>query len=154
FKLDPSARPKTSFTGNTGAGGLWSATPAYRWLPNPAGTAASWETEPLAANTVVIGAGAVAASIKAAAKNVHLQVTISELRPDGRETFVQDGWLNTAQRKLDPRKSTALEPILSRRARDLTTLPRGKFTPIVVPLYYQGHAYRAGSRIRVTVAAV
>jgi hypothetical protein len=67
---------------------------------------------------------------------------------------VQNGWLNTAQRKLDSRKSTALEPILSRRARDLSTLPRGKFTPIVVPLYYQGHAYRAGSRIRVTVSAV
>src|SRR5262249_58818896 len=85
---------------------------------------------------------------------VNLQVTISELRPDGRETFVQDGWLNTAQRKLDPRKSTALEPILSRRASDLSTLPRGKFTPLVIPLYYQGHAYRAGSRIRVTVSAV
>jgi predicted acyl esterase len=154
FKLDPSARPKTSFTGNTGAGGLWSAAPAYRWLANPPGTALSWETEPLGSNTVVIGAGAVSASIKAAAANVDLQVTISELRPDGHETFVQNGWLNTAQRKLDARKSTPLEPILSRRARDLSTLPRGRFTPIVVPLYYQGHAYRAGSRIRVTVSAV
>jgi len=154
FKLDPSARPKTSFTGNTGPGGLWGATPAYRWLPNPAGTAASWQTEPLAQNTVVIGAGAFSAQIKASAANVDLQVTISELRPDGHETFVQNGWLNTAQRKLDARKSTPLEPILSRRARDLSTLPRGKFTPIVVPLYYQGHAYRAGSRIRVTISAV
>jgi predicted acyl esterase len=153
FRLDPGARPKASFTGDTGAGGLWTATPAYRWLPNPAGTAVSWETEPLAANTVVIGAGAVAASIKASAANVDLQVTISELRPDGRETFVQNGWLNTAQRKLDPGKGTALEPILSRRARDLATLPHGEFTPLVVPLYYQGHAYRAGSRIRVTVSA-
>ena len=154
FKLDPSARPKTSFTGNTGPGGLWGASPAYRWLPSPAGTALSWDSEPLAANTVVIGAGAVSASIKAAAANVDLQVTISELRPDGHETFVQNGWLNTAQRKLDARKSTPLEPILSRRARDLSTLPSGRFTPLVVPLYYQGHAYRAGSRIRVTVSAV
>ncbi len=154
FKLDPSARPKTSFTGNTGPGGLWGATPAYHWLPNPPGTALSRQTEPLAANTVVIGAGAVAASIKASAANVNLQITISELRPDGKETFVQNGWLNTAQRKLDARKSAPLAPILSRRASDLSTLPRGKFTPIVVPLYYQGHAYRAGSRIRVTVSAV
>jgi predicted acyl esterase len=154
FKLDPSARPATSFTGNTGPGGLWGAAPAYRWLPNPAGTAVSWATEPLTASTVVIGAGAVSASIKASAANVDLQVSISELRPDGRETFVQNGWLNTAQRKLDPRRSTTLEPVLSRRARDLSTLPRGRFTPVVVPLYYQGHAYRAGSRIRVTVSAV
>ncbi len=155
FTLDPKARPATSFTGSTagGPGGLWTATPTYRWLANPAGTAMSWQTGPLAADTVVIGAGALAASIKASAANVDLQVTISELRPDGHETFVQNGWLNTAQRKLDARKSTSLEPILSRRARDLSTLPRGRFTPIVVPLYYQGHAYRAGSRIRVTVSA-
>ena len=41
FTLDPKARPATSFTGNTagGPGGLWTATPTYRWLANPAGTA-------------------------------------------------------------------------------------------------------------------
>jgi hypothetical protein len=32
-------------------------------------------------------------------------------------------------------------------------MPANKFVKVVVPLYYQGHAYRAGSRIRVTVAA-
>ena len=25
--------------------------------------------------------------------------------------------------------------------------------PVVIPLYYEGHAYRAGTRIRVTIAA-
>ena len=32
-------------------------------------------------------------------------------------------------------------------------MPAGQFVKVVVPLYYQGHAYRAGSRIRVTIAA-
>ncbi len=32
-------------------------------------------------------------------------------------------------------------------------MPDGQFVKVVVPLYYQGHAYRAGSRIRVTIAA-
>jgi hypothetical protein len=32
-------------------------------------------------------------------------------------------------------------------------MPRGRYTKVVVPLYFQGHAYRAGSRIRVTISA-
>jgi len=28
-----------------------------------------------------------------------------------------------------------------------------KFVEVVVPLYYEGHAYRAGSRLRVTISA-
>jgi hypothetical protein len=32
-------------------------------------------------------------------------------------------------------------------------MPAGKFVPVVIPLYFQGHAYRAGSSIRVTIAA-
>jgi len=31
-------------------------------------------------------------------------------------------------------------------------MPAGKFVPVVIPLYFEGHIYRAGSRIRLTVA--
>jgi predicted acyl esterase len=65
---------------------------------------------------------------------------------------VQGGWLRANERKLD-RQSTLLEPVLSLRARDVSPLPRGRFTKVTIPLYYEGHAYRAGSRIRVTITA-
>jgi hypothetical protein len=32
-------------------------------------------------------------------------------------------------------------------------MPAGQFVKVVVPLYYEGHAFRAGSRIRVTIAS-
>jgi hypothetical protein len=32
-------------------------------------------------------------------------------------------------------------------------LPSDRFVPVTIPLYYQGHAYRAGSRIRVVISA-
>jgi hypothetical protein len=32
-------------------------------------------------------------------------------------------------------------------------MPAGQFAPVTIPLYYQGHAYRAGSRLRVTISA-
>ncbi len=155
FVWDPAARPSTSFTGDTGAGagGLWTATPDYDWAQSPAGSAVAYLTPPLGRDTTVIGAGALRAWIRASAPSVDLQVTVSEVRPDGKETFVQNGWLRSRLRKLDPAKSTPLEPVLSLRESDAAPLPKGRWAKVTVPLYYQGHVYRAGSRIRVTVAA-
>ena len=39
------------------------------------------------------------------------------------------------------------------RLRDARPLPRHHFTKGVIPLYFQAHAYRAGTRIRVTISA-
>ncbi len=155
FAWNPRARSATSFTGadDGSPGGLWTATPAYHWEQNPPGTAASYVTAPLGANTVVIGGGAVQLWMAAAAPSVDLQVTISEVRPDGRETFVQNGWLRVSERKLDVRQSTLLEPVLSLRRRDAAPLPRGRYAEVTIPLYFEGHAYRRGSRIRLTIAA-
>jgi predicted acyl esterase len=155
FTWDAHARPLTDFTGDTAGGtnGLWTATPPYDWRENPAGNAVSYATSPLSANTTVIGAGALRLWVRSSRRNVDLQATISEVRPDGKETFVQGGWLRGNERKLDARKSTPLEPVLSLRKKDVKPLPRGRFVPVTIPLYYEGHAFRAGSRIRVTVSA-
>jgi predicted acyl esterase len=91
--------------------------------------------------------------VRASTPNVDLQATITEVRPDGKETFVQNGWVRADERKLDPHKSTLLEPVLSLRKADVSPLPRRRFAEVTIPLYYEGHVYRAGSRIRVTIAA-
>jgi predicted acyl esterase len=155
FTWNPRARPMTNFTGDTAAGdgGLWTATPPYQWTQNPPGSAVSYLTAPLTENATAIGAGAVTVWVKSASSNVDLQATISEVRPDGKETFVQGGWLRGNLRKLDAKKSTPLEPVLSLRKSDVSPLPANRFVKATVPLYYQGHAYRAGSRVRVTIAA-
>jgi uncharacterized protein len=155
FSWDKSARPAKSFSGNTGsgAGGLWTATPQYNWAQNPAGSALSYVTPPLTDSTAVIGAGDLQAWIRSSASDVDLQVTISEVRPDGKETFVQNGWLRASKRKLDPKKSTLLDPQPSFTRKDAAPLPKGKYSEVNVPLYYEGHVYRAGSRIRVTISA-
>jgi len=153
FTWSRTSRPATSFIGDTASGpnGLWTATPSYQWSQPPAGAVAGWTSAPLAATTTVVGAGKVEATIRASVPDVDLQATISEVRPDGTETFVQSGWLRASRRKLDARKSTDLAPVLSLRKADAAPLPKGKATAVTIPLYYQGHAYRAGSRIRVTL---
>jgi predicted acyl esterase len=153
FTWSPGVRPATDFSGNTGAGGLWGTSPSYHWAQGPAGSALSYITAPLQRDTVVVGAGALHTWIEASTPNVDLQVTISEVRPDGNETFVQSGWLRASERKLDAAQSTLLEPVLSERKADARPLPTGRFTEVVVPLYYEGHVYRAGSRIRITISA-
>ena len=67
---------------------------------------------------------------------------------------MQGGWLRANERKLDARKSTPLEPVLSLRAkRRVAAAAQAASSRSTIPLYYQGHAYRAGSRIRVTITA-
>jgi predicted acyl esterase len=95
----------------------------------------------------------VTAWVRSSKPSVDLQATITEVRPDGKETFVQSGWLRGNERKLDKRKSTKLEPVLSLRKRDVRAMPKRKFVKVTIPLYYQGHAYRKGSRIRVILSA-
>jgi len=155
FTWDPHALPMTDFSGDTagGPGGLWNATPSYHWNNNPSGTAVSYLTAPLAQNTTVVGGGAVQAWIKAPVPDVDLQVTVSEVRPDGLETFIQNGWLRASDRVLNKKRSTPLAPILSMTKQDVKPLPKNTFTQVTIPLYYEGHAYRAGSRIRITIAA-
>jgi uncharacterized protein len=155
FRWDAHARSLTNFTGNTagGEGGLWTATPPYKWQQPPPKSGVSYLSGPLSKNAVVIGKGAVHAWVRSSRPNVDLQVTLTEVRPDGQEVFVQGGWLRANERKLDKRKSTPLEPVLSLRARDVKPLPRKRFVKATIPLYYEGHVYRAGSRIRVWITA-
>jgi uncharacterized protein len=155
FTWDLDARPLDDFDGDTGSGdnGLWTQTPPYEWTQDPAGSAVAYLTAPLDENTTVIGAGAVHAWVRSSKPRVDLQATVSEVRPDGKETFVQSGWLRGDLRKLDRAKSTRLAPVLSLRARDVAPLPADRFAKVTIPLYYQGHAYRAGSRIRVRISA-
>ena len=109
----------------------------------------AYATAPLSADTTVVGAGGVDLWVRSSTPNVDLQATISEVRPDGKETFVQGGWVRGNMRKLDAAKSTLLEPVLSLREADVSPMPTNSFAEVTIPLYYQGHMYRAGSRIRV-----
>jgi uncharacterized protein len=155
FTWDAHARPLTDFTGDTasGPGGLWTATPGYQWTQDPAGTAVSYLTAPLSQDTAAIGAGRVDLWVRSSTPNVDLQATISEVRPDGKETFVQNGWIRAKARKLDPAKSTELEPVPSFRQEDFADMRSDQFVPVTIPLYYEGHMYRSGSRIRVRISA-
>ncbi len=153
FKWDVKARPATDFTGDTGAGKLWSDHPDYDWSQPVKGKSVSYATKPLSKDTTVLGSGEVQLWVRSQAKNVDLQATVSEVRPDGKETFVQGGWLRTQSRKLDKQESSLGDPVPTYSKSDLQKLKKNKWVKLRVPLYYEGHGYRKGSRIRVTIQA-
>jgi predicted acyl esterase len=161
YTSDATALPKTDYTGNTGTGGLWGNASqwSWDWQHNKPGTAVSYLSAPLNEDVTTVGAGAVELWVRSSTPDVDLHATVSEVR-DGHETFVQSGWLRGSERKLATtddnifkQPSTLLQPIPTMRASDVQPMPQNDYTPVTIPLYFQGHAYRAGSRIRVTIAA-
>jgi uncharacterized protein len=162
YTSDSSATPLTDYTGGTGPGGLWGNASQWKWnwVQPPAGSAVSYVSAPLSADTTAIGGGAVNLWAKSSTPDVDFQATVSEVRPDGNETFVQNGWIRASERKLATtsenmfkEEPSPVQPIPTFLASDVQAMPAGEFVPVTIPLYFEGHAYRAGSRIRVTISA-
>jgi predicted acyl esterase len=61
--------------------------------------------------------------------------------------------MRASLRALDPKQSSKLNPVQSMLGTDVAPLPSGQFVQIRVGIYPFGHAFRAGSRIRVTIEA-
>ncbi|MEJ5979637.1 CocE/NonD family hydrolase [Novosphingobium sp. PS1R-30] len=91
--------------------------------------------------------------LSSTATDTDLQVTLTELRPDGQEMFVQRGWLRASNRAQDDGRATALRPVPLDRPETMTALTPG--VPILarVELPKFGHAFRAGSRMRLWIDA-
>jgi putative CocE/NonD family hydrolase len=126
---------------------LWGQTP-------PEGTYAAWTSEPFAEDRTLLGSASLDLWLASAASpDVDLQVTLTEVRPDGQEVYVQQGWLRASQRALDPRLSTELRPYQTHQEVDAALLVPGEPVLARVELFPFGHLVRAGSRLRVWVEA-
>ena len=133
----------------------------YSQLPNvwfwdaasPAGTAATFTTAPLDDDLTLLGSASADLWLTATAPDVDLQVTLTEVRPDGQEQFVQQGWLRASQRALDAGRSSALRPYQTHLAEDVAPLAPGEPVLARVEVFPFGHVFRAGSRLRLWVEA-
>jgi len=110
-------------------------------------------SEPLTDDLTVVGPASVDLWLESSASDTDLQVTISEVRADGQEMFVQSGVLRASHRTLDERRSTDLDPVPTYLAADMAPLPDDEPSLVRVPVHPIAHAFRAGSQIRLTVTA-
>jgi uncharacterized protein len=152
FHPDPASRPAQTIPGQ-GQSESWEIIPPYDWRPLVDGTAVAWATAPLGADTTIVGPSSVDLWLRSSAADTDLQVTLSEIRPDGLETYVQNGWLRASHRKLDRGASTALEPRPTHLEADAAPLPAAQFSKVRVGIFAVAHTFRKGSRIRVSLEA-
>lgn len=152
YTSDPSALPATDFPDPQA--NIWAANPTYDWRQIPAGTGLGWISAPLKKTVVAIGTGSVNLWIRSSdADDTDLEATITEVRPDGTEVYVQSGWLRASHRALDKKRSTKIAPVHTDLESDAAPLPAGTFTKVRLELFPFAQAFRKGSRIRITVDA-
>lgn len=145
---DPAGGPTTYWGGSSSD--IWKALPAYDWQPPPAGQEAAFQTAPLPTTVTMLGSGSLDLWVQSSATDADLEVVLSEIRPDGQEVLVQTGRLRTSYRA-EETSSTELHPTHLGREADVAPLPGGQWTKARVLIPAFGHAFRAGSRIRIAV---
>ncbi len=150
FRPDPAARPATDLASSANP---WAALPPYHWTPVEGATGLGFISAPLGGNEVVVGPASLDVLVGSSAPDTDLQATVSEVLPDGQEVYVTSGFLRASDRALDPKASTALHPVPTYLDSTAKPLPSGRLTEVRIPIDPIAHAFRAGSRIRVTLTA-
>lgn len=136
YLSDPSARPRTY-------GSTWTAVPA--------GDGVGFVSAPLESDVVTAGPAAADLWLSSTASDTDVEVTVTEVRPDGSEMFVDTGVQRASVRHVDAAKSTPTVPQMTFDR--IEPLAPG-FNEVRVQVLPFAHAFRAGSRIRVLVAPV
>lgn len=149
---DIDARPMQTLPGQ-GQSQSWVLEPEYDWRPLVDDTAVAYVTAPLSDDTTMVGTGSVDLWVKSSTKETDLQVALTEVRPDQKELYVQGGWLRASHRKLDPKRSTDLNPWPTHLEKDAAPMPADRFVKVRVAINPVGHVFRKGSRVRISVAA-
>ena len=151
YIADPSVLPATFYPGGQSSD-IWKAGTQYDWQPIPADKGLGFVTAPLPEDVVIAGPGSVDLWITATSADTDIEATISEVRPDGQEIYVQSGWLRASQRALAD-SATELRPAHTNLEADAADLPVGELTEVRVELFPFAHPFRAGSRLRLTIDA-
>jgi uncharacterized protein len=121
--------------------------------PVPPGGSVAYTSPRMKRDMVVAGPASLDLWLSSTAPDTDLQATVTEVRPDGQETYVQRGWLRASHRKLDPALSTALRPYQTHLRGDAKPLVPGHATHMRLEVFPFAHAFRKGSRLRVWIEA-
>lgn len=146
WEHDPEAGDRTTLA----SGGVDGLQPDWDWGQPAPGKALSFVTEPLAEDMVLIGHGSVDLWLRSDAEDADIEVAITEVRPDGMESYVQVGWLRASHRILLD-ESTELRPSASHYKEDVHPLEADTWNLVRVEMMPVSHIFRAGSRLRILV---
>jgi uncharacterized protein len=121
--------------------------------PVPPGGSLAYTSPPMKKDMVLAGPASLDLWLSSTATDTDLEATVTEVRPDGQETYVQRGWLRASHRKLDPKRSTTLRPYETDLRGDAKPLVPGKAAHMRLEVFPFAHAVRKGSRLRIWIEA-
>jgi hypothetical protein len=152
FRFDPDAGGSTLFGGTGDYPLLDRVWGGMDWTRFEGDEELSYLTEPFDEDTVFAGPAYADLFVASDAGDVHVQVSLSEVRPDGVEYLITSGWLDLADRAVDRQRSDGLEIVHPFTAGEVAPLTPGEFVEARVDIPSFAHAFRAGSRLRLTIA--
>lgn len=142
FRPDPSARREVRSGAEPGS---------TVWEPVADGEGLGFLSAPLTEDLVVLGPAAASVALESTASDTDLGLTLGEVRPDGTEIRVGTGVQRSSMRSVDPVRTSPTRPAFTfdrpaPLAQGVNQVPV-QFQPVA-------HVFRAGSRIRLTIAGV
>lgn len=149
FAVSPTLANLTTYHGDD-VNELFRADVKLDWKQEPKGAATVFLSDPLPEDTVMIGSASADLWVRSRTGEADLGVTLSEVRPDGKDLYVQSGVLRASERALAP-GSTELLPLHSNMKKDRKELPKDEFTEARVEIFPFAQVFRKGSRVRISV---
>lgn len=122
-----------------------------QWGPQRDGTYVSFTSDPLNEDHVFLGSASAELWIESEVEDTDIEVTLSEIRPDGKEMYVQNGWLRASHRAENEARSKLRRPWHTHRQSDRQPLPADGFARLRVELFPFGHVFRQDSRVKVGI---
>jgi putative CocE/NonD family hydrolase len=120
---------------------------------DPTGSSVAYTSPPLRQAAEFFGSGSANIWLSSTAPDTDLQITLTEVRPDGQEVYVSRGWLRASHRTLNRSRSTALAPFHTDQERDARSLTPNRPTHMRIQLWPFDYAFHKGSSIRLWIDA-
>ncbi|MEZ5373920.1 MAG: CocE/NonD family hydrolase [Microthrixaceae bacterium] len=121
------------------------------WEQPPEGNLVAYETPELTEDLAIAGPGYLDLWVKPGADDGAVQVDLTEVRPDGSETYVQSGWHELQHAKENAELSDEFQVEFTYTEGDRETLEPDEWIHRRVPIPAVTHIFRTGSRLRVGV---
>jgi predicted acyl esterase len=129
----------------------FSPEPPYVWPSPQQGEVATWLTPELEEDLAVVGSARADVWLQSDTPDTDLEVTLTEVTPDGDEIYLQSGWLRASHRALDEEQSTEVRPVSLHTEEAAEDLPEGEWAEVSVEIFPFAHLLRAGSRLRLSI---
>ncbi|MBT9558572.1 MAG: CocE/NonD family hydrolase [Myxococcales bacterium] len=150
YRHDPEAGADTFFgpKGYETTARMWD----IDWRPFAADAAATFTTAALPDDLILAGPGYLRLFLSSEVDDVHVQVTLTELRPDGQEVLVTTGWHRVGHRQINTEPSAGNYVHYTWTQEDFALLAPGEVIDTRVPIPSIAHVFRKGSQLRVSVS--